>query len=190
MTALLFLLTALPLTHAAPQSPQPRGVVVSSGDEIVVPPGTNARIVSRHAAHLRILVAADPREVLVLVDEEKDGGQPDGLVDRVFRYTLQEDFPPQCTFSGEGAVEDALDIKDGDVRRPASLTYVTPAGRLRFTPPEEREPGTTFFRATASHGATLTIHTPGSRLFPDVEYVWLNHLENTRTGVSIRNDRR
>lgn len=183
MTALPFVLAASSLFQAAPAS-QPRRVVVSSGDEIVVPAGTTARILSRRQAQLRIVAAPERREVVVLVDEEKDGAPPDGLVDRAYRYVLQDEFPEQYTFRGEGAVEDLLEIKDGDLRRPAGLIFITPAGRLSFSPSlGDRDPGTTFFRSPSSHGSTLTATASASRSFHDVEYLWLNHLENSQPGM-------
>jgi TonB family protein len=183
MTAVVLAVAALSLPHSGPPS-QSQRVVVSSGDELVVPAGTNARLVSRRRAQLAIVTTPDKREAVVVVDEEKDNAPPDGLADRVYRYELEDECPDQYLFRGEGAIEEVLEIKDGDLRRAPTVVFITPTVRLRFGAlMDVPDAGTAFVRSTRGQSATLMPNSPGSRAFQDVERIWLNHVENAQPGT-------
>lgn len=190
MLATAFLLIAFSNPAAQGQSAlSARQIVLSTGDVVFVGPGTDARIVLRREADLRIAATPDGREAVVLVDEQQGTLAPDGLVDRAYRFELAEALPPQYLYRGIATVEEVHAIEDGRMRRGPKATFVTPVSRLRFGHDLSAVPSEDVVIRTRSMNSTeLSFDYVGDRRFDSVEYMWINHLEGSHGGprASVR----
>jgi len=183
--ATALLLFALPTALFQQQgAPSGRQIILTTGDVIFVGSGTDARLVLRREADLRIAITPDGREAIVLVDQQTKTSAPDGLVDRAYRFELQEEFPAQYLYRGTAVIEELHEISDGSMRRPSRLTFVTPLARLRFGHAREDAPSEDVVIRTGSiQSRELAFGDSGDRRFDAVEYAWINHLEDSHSGM-------
>jgi TonB family protein len=169
---------------SAPQLPaQERRIIVKEGDTLIVGSGVTARIVRSRAGEVRLALSADGKELVMTVDDSARGG-PDGLVDRVYRFQLQQEFPSDLLWRGPATIEEIDTITDGDVGRAGGPTLITPNGRIKFSAwPADEEASVTTIRTGGAQIRGLSEHYGGSRAFDEVEHAWLNHLEDSLSRV-------
>lgn len=188
-TVLVPLTTCLLLQQAAPPPSASRRIVVRDGDTIVIPPGVSASIDRSRDGEARLVFGTHPREIVLMFDEARGDAPPDGLVDRVWRLQLEEDFPLDLLYRGPARLEEIDPIAQGEVQSRMNPTLVTPAGRLQLgasNAAAAAPAGTTVLRITQGTGRMLNDTTwPDARTFDAVEQVWVNHLEEKKAFLRL-----
>lgn len=105
-TVLVPLTACLLLQQAAPPPSPSRRIVVRDGDTIVIPPGVSARTDRSRDGEARLVLGTHPREIVLMFDVARGDAPPDGLVDRVWRLQLEEDFPLDLLYRGPARLEE------------------------------------------------------------------------------------
>lgn len=121
LSAIVVFLAGFPADAAA----QARTIQARDGDIVLVPTDATVTLVRAMPGHLRVTAHEQGRVLVVLLDE---GAQPDGIVDRFYRFELLQPYPPEYVFDGAGTFEEYA--VHGNKQGATRYGIVIPQGRI------------------------------------------------------------
>jgi hypothetical protein len=114
------------VAFTVPSEAQRRTIVGQDQDVVLLPAGASITIVRTVAGRITVSPHDGGRVLIVLLDE---GPQPDGSVDRAYRFELEQSFPREYVWDGAGTLEEYERLGE---RRASALGLVLPQGRIFF----------------------------------------------------------
>lgn len=159
MSRLLIPVVALSLMPAISSAQARRPIEAQPGDIILVRDTTRVRIVRRAEGNVRTVYNAAQRWLVVLIDEAKAGGPPDGRVDYSFNFhAIEGDWPMGERWEGYATLDEYSLV--GEIGTPG-IGLTTPAGLVQILSGPQAPGGRRTFLEDATAAAIVRFSGSG-----------------------------